>query len=155
MESRYYNVGITRDDSHKNILCSPEKSEKNSVIFEVAIHPEFHQGNGGIWSPEHLFVAAISGCLETTFLAIAKNSKLAFKSFNCQARVKLEIMEGRLRLSDIFLKPTVVIKNELSRNKAIRILKKAEYACLIIHSIKSNTTMEISIEMNPILIQSS
>ncbi|MEB2778157.1 OsmC family protein [Algoriphagus sp. D3-2-R+10] len=149
-ESRYYNVGISRDDSHKDILCTPEKSEKNSVIFEVGTHPEYHKGNGEIWSPEHLFVAAISGCLETTFLAIAKNSKLEFTSFSCHAKIKLEIIEGKLMLSNIFLKPTVVLQNELFRNKTIRILKKAEYACLIIHSIKSSITMEIGIELNPI-----
>ncbi|MEB2786993.1 OsmC family protein [Algoriphagus persicinus] len=150
MKSRYYNVGLSRDDSYKDILCSPEKCEKNSVIFEVSTHPEFDQENGGIWSPEHLFVAAISGCLETTFLTIANNSKLEYTSFHCHARVKMELVEGELLLSDIFLKPTVVIKNELTRIKAIRVLKKAEYACLIIHSTKSTIRMEITIELNPI-----
>jgi organic hydroperoxide reductase OsmC/OhrA len=57
-------------------------------------------------------------------------------------------------MSEILLKPTVVIHNEDSRNKAIRILKKAEDACLISHSVNSKITMEISIEVKPILIES-
>ena len=69
-------------------MCSPELNKKNSVCIEVATPPEFPKGIAGIWSPEHLFVAAISGCLMTTFLAIAENSTLEFTSFSCQAKGK-------------------------------------------------------------------
>jgi len=154
MESHYYNVGINWENSRKGILCSPELNKENSVCIEVATPPEFPKGIAGIWSPEHLFVAAISGCLMTTFLAIAENSTLDFTSFSCQAKGKLEMVEGKLMMSEVFLKPTVVIHNEMYRDKAIRILKKAEYACLITHSIKSKITMEIIIEVNPMLIES-
>lgn len=46
----------------------------------------------------------------------------------------------------------MVIHNKNYMNKAIRILKKAEDACLISRSITSNVTMEINIEVNPLLI---
>ncbi len=116
------------------------------------ITKEFPQGIAGIWSPEHLFVAAVSGCLMTTFLAIAENSTLEFASFSCQAKGKLETVDNNLMMSEILLKPTVVIHNEMYKNKAMRILKKAEDACLITNSIKSKITMEIIIEVSPILI---
>jgi organic hydroperoxide reductase OsmC/OhrA len=154
MESHYYNVGINWENSRKGILCSPELNKENSVCIQVATPPEFPKGIAGIWSPEHLFVAAISGCLMTTFLAIAENSILDFTSFSCQAKGKLEMVEGKLMMSEVFLQPTVVIHNEMYRDKAIRILKKAEYACLITHSVKSKITMEIIIEVNPMLIES-
>ena len=107
----------------------------------------------GIWSPEHLFVAAVSGCLMTTFLAIAENSTLEFASFSCKAKGKLETVEGVLMMSEILLKPTVVIHSEQYRDKATRIIKKAENACLITHSIKSKITMEITVEVAPHLIE--
>jgi uncharacterized OsmC-like protein len=90
----------------------------------------------------------------TTFLAIAENSTLDFTSFSCKTKGKMEMVEGKLMMSEILLEPTVVIHNELYRDKAIRILKKAEDACLIAHSMKSKITMEIVIEVNPILIES-
>ena len=155
MESHYYNVDINWENSRKGMMCSPELNRKNGVCIEVATPPEFPKGIEGIWSPEHLFVAAISGCLMTTFLAIAENSTLEFTSFRCQATGKLEMVEGKLMMSEILLKPTVVIHNETYRDKAMRILKKAEDACLITHSIKSKITMEINIEVKPILIKSS
>lgn len=107
----------------------------------------------GIWSPEHLFVAAVSGCLMTNFLAIAENSTLDFISFGCLAKGKMETVEVKLMMSEILLKPTLVIQDELYRNKATHILKKAENACLITHSIKSKITMELNIQVNPILIE--
>lgn len=90
----------------------------------------------------------------TTFLAIAENSTLEFASFSCKAKGKLEMVEGKLMMSEISPEPTVIIHNELYSAKAMRILKKAEDACLIAHSIKSKITMEIIIEVKPILIES-
>lgn len=152
MESYYYNVDINWEDSRKGIMCSPELNKENSVCIEVATPPEFPKGIEGIWSPEHLFVAAISGCLMTTFLAIAENSTLEFTSFSCQAKGKMERIQGKLMMSEILLKPTVVIHNEKYTDKAMRILKKAEDACLIAHSVKSKITMNIVVQVNQMLI---
>jgi peroxiredoxin-like protein len=152
MESHYYNVDIKWENSRKGILCSPELNKKNGICIEVATPPEFPKGMEGIWSPEHLFVAAMSGCLMTTFLAIAENSTLEFASFSCEAKGKMETVEGKLMMSEILLYPTVVIHNETYTNKTIRILKKAEDMCLISRSIKSKVTMEISVLVEPILI---
>ncbi len=64
------------------------------------------------------------------------------------------MVDGKLMMSEILLRPKVVIHKEDFRDKAIRVLKKAENACLITHSIKSKITMEITIEVQPILIES-
>src|SRR5680860_633248 len=153
MEAHFYNVDVNWENSRKGMICSPELNKKNGVCIEVATPPEFPKGMDGIWSPEHLFVAAVSGCLMTTFLAIAENSTLEFASFSCRAKGKLEMVEGTLMMSEIFLKPTVVIRNEKYTNKAMRILQKAENACLITHSVKSKITMEMIIEVKSILIE--
>jgi peroxiredoxin-like protein len=153
MKTHYYNVDINWENNRKGIMCSPELNSKNGICIEVATPPEFPKGMEGIWSPEHLFVAAISGCLMTTFLAIAENSTLDFKSFSCLAKGKLEMVDGKLIMSEVQLKPTVVIQNEMFINKAMRILKKAEDACLIARSVKSKVTMEINILVQQLLIE--
>ncbi len=153
METYFYNVDVKWENSRKGMICSPELNEQNGICIEVATPPEFTKGIAGIWSPEHLFVAAVSGCLMTTFLAIAENSTLEFKSFCCKAKGKLEMIEGVLLMSEILLQPKVVIYNELHRDKATRIVKKAENACLISNSIKSKIIVEITIEVEPILIE--
>src|SRR6266545_7793602 len=99
--------------------------------LEVAPPPEF-KGHAGIWSPEHLYIASVNACFMSTFLAIAELSKLEFVSFTCQARVKLEKEEGRgYRLTEITLRPTLALRHDRDRERAARILEKAEKNCLI------------------------
>lgn len=144
MEPHYYNVEINWNKDRKGMMCSPELNLSNGNInscIEVATPPEFPKGMPGIWSPEHLFTASVSSCLMTTFLAIAENSKLEFLNFNCNAKGKLEQVEGKFIMSEIILEPTVTIHNESDREKAERVIQKSEAACLISNSIKSKVTL--------------
>jgi peroxiredoxin-like protein len=126
-------------------MCSPELNQEAGICIEVATPPEFPKGMPGIWSPEHLFTAAVSSCLMTTFLSIAENSKLSFTHFSCKSKGKLEQVEGKFMMSEIILEPTVTISDEKDRERAERILQKSEAACLISNSIKSKVTMQTTI----------
>jgi organic hydroperoxide reductase OsmC/OhrA len=148
MDAHFYNVDVIWTQSRKGLLSSPElnnpqKADNNGI--EVATPPEFPNGIPGIWSPEHLFTAAVSSCLMTTFLSIAENSKLEFTRFECKSKGKLEKVEGKLMVSEIILEPVVTIVNEGDREKTERILLKSEAACLISNSIKSKVSMIPSI----------
>ena len=77
----------------------------------------------------------------TTFLSIAENSKLEFLSFHCTSKGKLEQVEGKFMMSEIILEPTITIKEEKDRERAMRVLQKSEAACLISNSVKSKITM--------------
>jgi peroxiredoxin-like protein len=144
MEPHFYNVQIQWSNDRKGVMCSPELSnssdQKNGCI-EVATPPEFPKGIPGIWSPEHLFTAAVSSCLMTTFLSIAENSKLEFTSFQCNSKGKLDQVDGKYLMTEVILEPTVTIPHEKDRERAERVLSKAEAACLISNSIKSKVTM--------------
>ncbi len=147
MESHFYNVDLNWNTDRKGVMCSPELNKEGGTCIEVATPPEFPKGIPGIWSPEHLFTAAVSSCLMTTFLSIAENSKLNFKHFACKSKGKLEQVDGKFMMSEIILEPTVIINDEKDREKAERILQKAEAACLISNSIKSKLTMFPSIKI--------
>jgi organic hydroperoxide reductase OsmC/OhrA len=81
--AHYYEVGLRWNDQRSGTLSA--KGVPGHVT--VATPPPFPSGREGLWSPEHLFVAAINSCYMTTFLAIADNSKLTFKSFECNAKI--------------------------------------------------------------------
>lgn len=142
MESHVYNVNVNWNIDRKGVMCSPELNRDALSCIEVATPPEFPKGIPGIWSPEHLFTAAVSSCLMTTFLAIAENSKLNFTSFNCKSRGILEQVDGKYMMSEIILEPEVTIPDEKDYDKAMRIIEKSEKACLISNSIKSKVTMK-------------
>jgi len=147
MEPHFYNVDVNWNTERKGVMCSPELSREGGSCIEVATPPEFPKGIPGIWSPEHLFTAAMSSCLMTTFLAIAENSKLDFKDFSCKSKGKLEQVDGKFMMSEIILEPTVIITNEKDREKAERVLQKSEVACLISNSVKSKITMITTIKI--------
>jgi peroxiredoxin-like protein len=148
MKPHYYNVDVNWNHERLGTMCSPELNVESNHCIEVATPPEFPKGIPGIWSPEHLFTAAVSSCLMTTFLAIAENSKLNFKNFNCSSKGKLEQVDGKLVMSEIILEPVVTIADEKDRERAERILQKAEAACLISNSIRSKVTMLPTIILN-------
>lgn len=142
MEPHYYNVNVNWKSDRKGDLSSPELS----TTFEVATPPQFPKGMPDIWSPEHLFTAAVSSCLMTTFLSIAENSKLEFISFACPAKGKLEQVDGKFLMTEVILEPIVVVTKEADKEKAERILHKAEAACLISNSVKAKVTMNPTIK---------
>ena len=136
-----YNVNISWKSERKGILSSPELVSQ----IEVATPPQFPKGIEGIWSPEHLLVAAINSCLMTTFLAIAENSKLDFENFSSKASGKLEMVDGKYLLAEVTLSPMVVIKKDQDKERALRILEKSEAACLISNSVKSKIILMPSV----------
>jgi len=137
MEAHYYNVNLNWLADRKGEIFSPELDEK----FAIATPPQFPKGIEGIWSPEHLLTAAVSSCFMTTFLAIAENFKLEFKSFSCAAKGKLEQMDGKFLITEIILEPILEIVHEADKEKADRVLQKSEAACLISNSIKSKVSL--------------
>lgn len=109
--------------------------------LQVDAPPEF-KGHEGAWTPEHLFVAAINSCFMTTFLAIAENSKLDFVSFSADAKGKLEKLEGQgFIMTEVVLRPKLLISHSRDAERAGRILEKAERNCLISNSIKAETKL--------------
>ncbi len=109
---------------------------------QVDAPPEF-KGHEGVWTPEHLFVAAVNSCFMTTFLAIAENSKLEFLSFSADAKGKLEKLDGRgFIMTEIVLRPKLLISHARDAERAGRILEKAEKNCLISNSIKTEMKLE-------------
>ena len=149
MNTHTYNVDIKWNSERKGVMCSPELKMQigKSGCIEVATPPEFPKGIPGIWSPEHLFTAAVSSCLMTTFLAIAENSKLDFVSFQCHSEGKLEKLDGKFLMTEIILEPKVVIRHEKDKERTEKVLEKSEAACLISNSIKSKIIMKPVIEV--------
>ncbi len=137
-QEHFYDVSVRWDGDRKGTMRSRVLDE----AVEVATPPEFPKGMPGIWSPEHLFVAAIESCLMTTFLAIAENSKLAFESFKSNAVGKLEIVDGKYMMSEVVLSPVVEILNEADRERAERVLAKSDAACLISNSVRSKIVFQ-------------
>jgi peroxiredoxin-like protein len=137
----YYTTEVEWTGERHGDLSAPVLPE-----LKVDAPPEF-KGHEGVWTPEHLFVASVNSCFMTTFLAIAENSKLDLVSFSAGAQGKLEkVADQGFIMTEITLRPKLVLRNARDAERASRILGKAEKNCLISNSIKAKTRLEPKIE---------
>ncbi|OYX22947.1 MAG: osmotically inducible protein OsmC [Algoriphagus sp. 32-45-6] len=115
--------------------------------IEVATPPQFPGGHEGIWSPEHLYTAAAEVCLMTTFLSVADHSNLKFEKFTCKATGTLAKQDGKWMMTEVHLFPELTLSPGEKEERGLKVLEKAEKACLISHSVKSE------IKMTPTILQ--
>lgn len=138
-----YQVKLNWIEGRKGLL----QSDVLDSTIEVVTPPEFPKGIAGLWSPEHLFVAAVNSCFMTTFLAIAENSKLNFSKFECNAIGTLDRIEGKYRITEVTLFPILIIDEEALKDKAIRVMEMSDKACLISNSINSKVILQPEIRI--------
>lgn len=142
-QTHYYEVNLKWSEGRKGVLSSPVLNQ----TLECATPPEFPFGVPGIWSPEHLYAAAINSCYMATFLAVAENFKLSFKSFTCKTVCKLEMAEGKFQISEAEITPEVTLSDsDVDQNKVLRVLEKSKSACLVTNSMKTQ------VYLNPVII---
>lgn len=142
-DDHIYHVKVSWNEGKIGELSSHELSEK----IKVATPPQFPGGVEGIWSPEHLFTAAVSSCFMTSFTAIAEYSKFEFESLEVESVGVMSKEDGKFVMSKVILKPVLSIRDESQIKKAHRLLEKAEEICLISRSIKSEIELHPEVQI--------
>ncbi len=138
MENQYlYRVNAFSTDLRGGIVTAEEFQP--SIPFSVP--PEF-QGESGRWTPEHFFVAAIAGCFLSTFSGIARLSKFEFLSFELEVEGAIQRDSDGWRFTQVTLRPQLKIALARERERAVRLLEKAEKTCLVIRSLTSRVVLE-------------
>jgi organic hydroperoxide reductase OsmC/OhrA len=129
-----YEVNLKWTVNRKGVLSSPSLPQK----IEVATPPEFPKGMEGIWTPEHLFVASVNSCL--------------IISFESNAVGNVAIIEGKHTITEIILKPKVIIPHTQKQDRAIHILEMSKRTCLISNAIKATILLEPEIIVEKVLV---
>ena len=111
------------------------------LALQFSAPPEFN-GERGKWTPEHLLIAATTSCLAATFRSMAEHSRFEFISLQVEAEGTLEKMDDGLRFTRIVLRPRLSVIRDEDRERAVKLLQKAERACLVARSLQSEVTME-------------
>jgi peroxiredoxin-like protein len=111
-------------------------------MIEAGAPPEF-KGRETNWSPEHLFVASFHCCYLLTLLAVAEFSKIKIVSLSSRASGKLDkVQGGSYQITEIKVKPTVVLASANDLARMPRVLEKAKENCFVSNSIKSKIIIE-------------
>lgn len=120
------------------------EAESIPRTINYAAPPEFG-GEPGLWTPEHLLVAAVATCYAATLRAVADASKLEFDDLRVSVEGTIERLEGGYRFTKITLRPVVKITSDDHRERMGRLLEKAEHSCLISRSLACTMILEPTI----------
>lgn len=128
----FFEVDLKRTTGRKGILTATD------VIgtIEIATAPEFKGGMPDIWTPEHLFLGALSSGYMTTYLAIADKQNMKVKDITCGSIGQINLYEDHLEFTTINLYPKVYIENEKDLVRANKILLSTYMHCIIANSVK-------------------
>lgn len=127
---------------HKRGIVEAEGDIPRTINF--AAPPEFG-GEPGLWTPEHLWLAAVSTCYVATFRAVAEASKLEVHGLEVPAEGLIEKLDGKYQFTKVILRPSVTICREEDRDRAGKLLEKAERSCLIARSMSATIVLESKI----------
>jgi peroxiredoxin-like protein len=104
--------------------------------------PVEYGGPGDAWTPEYLLLAAVQACFLFTFRAVADAAHVNFEYFELSTEGTVDRQERRTKFTEITLRPRVTIGPEVDRSHILRLLHKAEHACLVSASLETPIRLE-------------
>ncbi len=108
--------------------------------------PKDFGGAGGEWTPEHFLATSVGSCIMATFLYMAKMSKLEVAAYESKATCTLEKGPEGLRVSKVTVAPRITVRAAADKEKAQRMIEKAEKSCPISNSLKVPVALEAVVE---------
>ena len=116
--------------------------------MDVGSPPEF-KGEPGIWSPEELLVGALNACLMLTFVALAQSKGVQFAAYESAAEGLLENVDGKYRIVEVSVRPTLVLRTEADIATARTIMAEVKENCFISNSITADVKLAPQFRMAP------
>ena len=141
----FFEVQLNWLEAKKGILSAKDATG----TIHVATPPEFG-GEGRPWSPEHLFLSAISSCYMTTFLAFAQKLQFEIDGMDCETIGQIEIVDGKYKFTTINSYPRIFIADELLRENANKAIEKTHKYCLISNSVNAVIFYHPQILIHPV-----
>ena len=86
-----------------------------------------------------MLVAALNACMMLTFVAFAQGKKLAFVAYESAAEGLLENVDGKYRIVEVSVQPTLVLRSEADVAAARMAEVKAN--CFISNSITADVKL--------------
>jgi organic hydroperoxide reductase OsmC/OhrA len=113
-----------------------EVSAEGLPTLDTEAPPEFG-GPPGLWSPETLLAASVANCFILSFRAVARASRLPWRSLRIEVTGVLDRVEGVTRFTQFSLRPRLDLEAGASESQALAVLDKAKRSCLITNSLSA------------------
>jgi len=138
---------------HHYLVSASGGTEGNVVVsgeglsaLDTQAPPQFG-GPEGIWSPETMITGTVANCFILSFRAIARASKLEWRSLRCDVDGILDRPERATYFTGFNIHAVLDIPENSKVEMAERLLEKAENICLITASLKSEIALTTEIRI--------
>jgi organic hydroperoxide reductase OsmC/OhrA len=135
-KSFQYSNNLVWDTARRGRSYMPGKPD-----IEIGSPPEF-KGEADVWAPEEMLVAALNACMMLTFVAFAQNKKLEFVAYESAAEGLLANVDGKYRIVEISVRPTLVLSSEADIAAARTIMAEVKENCFISNSITADVKLD-------------
>jgi organic hydroperoxide reductase OsmC/OhrA len=115
--------------------------ELNGTSLAMSSAPTY-RGDASRLNPEQLFVAALSACHALTFLFLAAKNGLVVSGYTDDASGVLGLIEGKMRMSRVTLRPRITLAPQCDEAKARELVRRAHDDCFIGNSVSTDVEVE-------------
>jgi organic hydroperoxide reductase OsmC/OhrA len=116
-----------------------------SVSLPMSSAPGY-RGDPTRANPEQLLVAAVSSCHALTYLFHAAKNGVAVVSYQDDAQGELALVDGRMRMARVILRPRVTLQAGSDEARARELVDKAHRDCFISNSVLTQVSIEPTFE---------
>lgn len=99
-------------------------------------------GDDSKHNPEDLLLSALSTCHLLSYLALAARAGLAVAAYEDDAACVVDMKDGRVRITEATLRPTVTLAAGGDAEKAARLHAQAHQICFISNSVNFPVAIE-------------
>ena len=135
-------TGLGREnyDREHTITAPPAEPELRLTTGES-------QGDPAVLNPEQLLVMAASSCQMLSFLHAAAKARIDVVEYEDEATGLMPLDEQPAWITEITLRPRIVIAGEASEERVRKLVQTAHEYCYIANSLTSAVAIEPRIEL--------
>jgi organic hydroperoxide reductase OsmC/OhrA len=136
-------LGWEHYDREHTITAPPAEPELRLTTGES-------KGDPAVLNPEQLLVMAASSCQMLWFLHLAAKARIDVVEYEDDATGLMPLDERPVRITEITLRPRIVIAAEASEERVRKLVHTAHEHCFIANSLKSDVAIEPRIEIGQV-----
>lgn len=113
----------------------------DAITLPMSSAPSY-RGDPSRANPEQLFVASLSACQALTYLFVAAKNGVAVVSYTDDAEGRLGIVDGKVRMSRVTLRPRITLESGANEAQARELVAKAHEGCFVANSVSTPVDIE-------------
>jgi organic hydroperoxide reductase OsmC/OhrA len=126
-----------------------DRAHTTSVAEQtVALTTAEEKGDPRLANPELLLLAAASSCQMLWFLHLAAKARIDVVEYEDSATALMPTDEYPVRITEIALRPRIVVSGEASEERVCKLAHTAHEHCFVANSLNSQMTLQPTVEVD-------